>query len=597
MNAPLATSSEARTIYDLLTDRVNTTPDNTALYYSVNDHWKNISWKEYSNRIDAVAKALLGKGLNQGDKVAIIGRNSLDWFISDMGIMTAGLVSVPIYETSSSDQIRYIIKHSSAKILFSENSSYLDRILPIIEDTPSLESIVIQTGTVDESDLIKSQVNFIANNDNLPSAILDNARQSIQPSTVAAFIYTSGTTGQPKAVMLTHQNTVAACKNVYLRLKPEWQNNEKISCSYLPLSHVAERVTSMFTPLLEGRSVYIVSDMARIMDAVKQVHPTMWMGVPRIWEKIFEGVKDQVNDWPRLKKNIFNWAIKTGSQFNRTAQDKTGISSILRLKHKLAQHLVITPLLTSLGLERVVISITGGAPSRPEIENFFSSIGLRLLQVYGQSEGYGTTSLATNSEFKAGSCGKPFPLVKIKIADDGEILVHGNNVSPGYFKEPELTKQTFKDGWLRSGDLGRLDEDGHLWVTGRKKDIIITSGGKNITPTKIENYLCESDLVNYAVVIGDGRKYLTAILDLNIDKTELSNDENSDQHKINIESKISSHVKNVNEKLSRVEQIKKHHILYNEFTLESGYLTNTMKLKRQSVLEKYEKEIIEMYED
>lgn len=597
MNVPLEPSEEVETINNLLLDRVNSSPNQTALFHSINDHWNKVSWKEYSDRIDAIGRALLNLGLKQGDKVAIIGRNTLDWFISDMGVMTAGLVSVPIYETSSSDQIRYILQHSNTKVIFAENSSYLERILPIVEETPSLETIVVQTNEVEESSLIKSKSSFLTNNDQIDKELLNSARALIAPDSVATFIYTSGTTGQPKAVMLTHANTVTAAKNVYLYLEPEWKDSERLSCCYLPLSHVAERVVSLFTPLLDGRKVYIVSDMARIMDIAKQVHPTFWIAVPRVWEKIFESVRDHTKRLPKFKRKIFHWAISTGSRFNKFLQDGSAIPQGLKLQHNLAKHLVINPLLVSLGLDRVVISITGGAPSRPEINGFFSSIGLWLLEVYGQTENYGTTSLATNSQYKPDSCGRPFPLVELRIAEDGEILVRGNNVSPGYFKEPELTDQTFKDGWLYSGDLGQLDKEGHLRITGRKKDIIITSGGKNITPTKIENYLCESELVEYAIVVGDGKKYLTAIININKEKAEslFSNFSKQNTHKI--KELIDEHINQVNNKLSRVEQIKKYRIIFDEFTSDNGLLTNTMKLKRHSVLKHYENEIIDMYKE
>lgn len=590
-------TNNKQTISDLLYSRVTETPDEAAIYRHSGDSWKAVSWKDYHQHIELAARSLLGFGLSNGDKVAIMGRNTLDWFIADMGAITAGLASVPIYESSSSDQILYILNSSSAKVIILENAKYLDRVINIANRATSLQKIIVQNEEISESELIESYKNFCANAKRISREEFEKEKSKSSPSTVATLIYTSGTTGLPKAVSLTHKNTVTAALNVNLMLDNEWNDSERKSCCYLPLSHVAERVVSLFSPLLDGRKVYIVSEMNEVMTAVKEVHPTIWLGVPRIWEKIYEGVMDHAKNLGGFQKKIFQWALKTGLNYNTEAQAGSTPSTLLTLKYGLSKKLVITPLLTSLGLEKVVISITGGAPSRPEITNFFSSLGLWLLEVYGQTECYGTTSLATNSDYKAGSCGKPFPLVDVKIASDGEILVRGDNVSPGYYNDPDSSREVFKNGWLHSGDLGRLDEEGYLWVTGRKKDIIITSGGKNITPSKIENYLCESELINYAVVVGDGKKYLTAILDLNRNKCKvLHSDEGNDPSK-EISILIEKHISLVNEKLSRVEQIKKSYLVYDEFTIESGLITNTMKLKRNSVLDYYRDPISHMYED
>lgn len=593
----MANIVDAQTINELLEHRVGSSAEMPALFYSNDCDWEALSWSDYARKIDLVSSSLLAHGLEHGDRVAIIGRNTFEWFATDMGIMCAGLVSVPIYETSSSDQILYILQHSSAKILFVENSDYLDRVLSIAQQAASLECIVVSYGDACAHPLVQPLKVFTSKNKTDDVALLKEARKKINGATTATFIYTSGTTGQPKAVILSHLNTVSAAQNVQLSLASQWQGRDKISCSYLPLSHVAERVCSLFAPLLDGRKVYIVSDMTRVMDAVKQVRPTIWLGVPRIWEKIFEAVNARSKELSGYKKAVYQWSMRVGLRYNCALQEGMPVSASLNWQYKMAYKIVIAPLLASLGLDRVVISITGGAPSRPEIGLFFSSIGLWLQEVYGQTEGYGTTSLSSRSHYKAGSCGKPFPLVEVRIADDGEILVRGNNVSPGYYNDPSSSESTFKDGWLYSGDIGFLDDEGNLWVTGRKKDIIITSGGKNITPSKIEHYLCESDLISHAVVVGDGQKYLTALLDLNAEKVDsyFAKSDSPGERDAQVGSAIALHIKQANSKLSRVEQVKKYRIFYDEFTSQNGLLTNTMKLKRQAVLKRYEDQIDLMY--
>jgi len=335
-----------------------------------------------------------------------------------------------------------------------------------------------------------------------------------------------------------------------------------------------------------------------------EIRPTMWAGVPRVWEKLYEGVMAYRATLPEKRRKLVDWALKTGDAYNQRKYKKQGISPLLSVKYSLARALVIKKLLRALGLDRVKIVVTGGAPTHVETLDFFTSIGMWLQDVYGQTEGHGTTSFALKDDVRFGSAGKVYPLTKVMIADDGEILVKGDHVSPGYFKDPELTRETFRDGWLHSGDLGRFDEDGFLWVTGRKKDIIITSGGKNITPSKIEALLLTSALVEHAVVVGDGRKYLTSLLTLSEEAVNKFAAEKGLQNKTFLEVisgpevkiELEKHLETINAQLSRVEQIKKFKILDHTLSQESGELTPTLKVRRFFIHQKYAREIDEMYE-
>jgi long-chain acyl-CoA synthetase len=335
-----------------------------------------------------------------------------------------------------------------------------------------------------------------------------------------------------------------------------------------------------------------------------EIRPILWAGVPRVWEKLYEGVMSYRSTLPEKRRRIVDWALKTGDEYNQRKYKKQKISPLLSIKYSLARSLVIKKLLRALGLDRVQIVVTGGAPTHVETLDFYTSIGVWLQDVYGQTEGHGTTSFALKGDVRFGSAGKVYPLTKVEIAADGEILVKGDHVSPGYYKDPELTRETFKDGWLYSGDLGHFDDDGFLWVTGRKKDIIITSGGKNITPSKIEAMLLGSPLIEYAVVVGDGRKYLTSLLTLNEEAIKKFAAEKGLQAKsidevsagAEVKNEIEKHMEAINMQLSRVEQIKKFKILNQTLTQESGELTPTLKVKRFFIHKKYAKEIDEMYD-
>lgn len=591
------------TIYTLLSTRINNTPDSIALCYKNDGKWKSLSWAEYGKRIDSISKALIALGVKQGDKVALMGSNSIGWYTCDMGIMTVGAVTVPIYSTNSGEQMVYIINHSESRMLIVENIVFYRRIENLLSKVPNLSQVVILDDySSPGSKLVISMNDFLKTGQNVLDAKVADVRKSVKPDMVSSYIYTSGTTGQQKAVMLTHTNCVTAARNVYLTTM---SNREIIQCSYLPLSHVAERVTNLYTPLLSGGIVYLMGGYDKFLEYLKEIRPTLWAGVPRVWEKIYEGIVKYKESLSPRNIRILNWGIAAGGEYNWRKYNKKHVFLYTIIKHAIAKILVIKKILRALGLDRAVYTVTGGAPTSHEILDFFTSIGIWLQDVYGQTEGHGTTSFATKDNVRFGSAGKPYPLTEVRIADDGEILVKGDCVSPGYFKDPKLTKETFKDGWLYSGDLGRIDEEGFLWITGRKKDIIITSGGKNITPTKIESSIMSNPLIEHAVVVGDGRKYLAALLTINKEQAiNVINDADGSatgidemvDHKV-IKEMVSRHIDEVNQKFSRVEQIKKFKLMPTTFTIEGGDLTPTQKIRRVNILKKYENDINELYQD
>ena len=572
-----------------------------ALLSKSDDQWKALSWTEYAKAVQNFSQCLIALGVPQGGKVGLMGTNSADWFVADMAAMTMGAVSVPIYETNSGPQILHILKHAECCVFLIDDLEFFRRVQPYLDELENPCKAAYFSPQKQEHPLVTSYEELQLQGKAFPVEELEKRKERITPKDVCTLIYTSGTTGPPKAVMLTHKNCLAAAENVYLTTRSA--NPSAASCSYLPLSHVAERTVSIFSPLLDGRPVYFIGGWDRFQEHLAEIRPTLWAGVPRVWEKLHEAVSGYIAAQPAHKQKLIKWALSTGLQVNQLLYEKKPVPVPLKISHKAAKSLVLNKILKSLGMDRVETAVSGGAVLSREVLDFFVGLGVWLQDVYGQTEGHGTTSFATREAIRFGSAGKPFPLVQVRIARDGEILVKGDNVSPGYYKDPELTRETFKDGWLYSGDLGRIDENGFLWVTGRKKDIIITSGGKNITPAKIESSLMSSPLVEHAVVLGEGRKYITALLTISIESAakllsiplEKAHDFGVIASDPKIRREIDAHITEVNAQLSRVEQIKKYTILDNSFSPETGELTHLQKLKRNVVAEKYKETVEKMY--
>lgn len=482
-------------------------------------------------------------------------------------------------------------------MIVTERLELLSGLEDCLGEVPELEHIIVLDGTVPPGRAgVTSLEDFLSDQGGRQGSRLEEARARVTPDTLATLIYTSGTTGEPKGVMLTHRNSVTTGLNVFEALAPDWGQTPKRSCCYLPLSHVGERVVSILSPLFDQREVYICADPERVMDDVKTVRPTIWLGVPRVWEKIFEGFQGHLGGQSPVARRLVGWGLQAALGYERALQSgRSPGRGWGALKYRIARRLVVDRILEALGLDQVRIAITGGAPGNPEVADFFCSLGLWMQEVYGQTEAYGTTSLSLRSDYRAGSCGKPFPRTQVRIAEDGEILVRGDTVSPGYFKEPAASAETFVDGWLHSGDLGRLDQDGYLWVTGRKKDIIITSGGKNISPQAIESAFSGLPGINGAVVAGERRNYLVAILDLDsaIIRNAIPEGSTFDEH---VDAVVIEHLTGINSRLSRAEQIKKCTLVFDRFTQGEGLLTPTMKVRRAVVLDRFADAINTMYE-
>ena len=568
--------------------------------------WEGITWREYGEKVHHVCLALISLGIEKGDCVSIVSENCPEWFYTDLGCQSAGGITVGVYTTNSAFELEYIVGHSESKILFVEDEEQLDKALEAWKNLPMLNWVIVydMEGLRHfKHDQVMSFEAFLDKGQKMeeehPDLYLHKIGE-IDPGDIAIFIYTSGTTGMPKAAMLSHRNIIWTSKV----LKDIWNVNEHDEIlSFLPLAHIAERNVSVLGPMMSGAVVNFAENMETVPANIREVQPTVFFAVPRIWEKFYSMIIIQMKDAILLAQWAFRWAIKIGNRVTQLKLDHKPIPWGFRIINSIANLCVCNNLRKSLGMNRGRVLVSGGAPVSPEILRFFHGLGVRLREIYGQTEDCGPTTIHMGDDIVIGTVGKPIPGIEVKIAEDGEIMVWGPNVFQGYFKNTELTAETLDNGWLHSGDIGEFDEEGNLKITDRKKDIIITSGGKNITPQHIENELKFSPYISDAVIIGDRRKYVSALIMLdeeNVVKYAQDNRIPFTTYKSLTQTPeiikfIQKEVDEVNWKLARVEQIKKFRLLDIKLTSEDGELTATMKLKRRMINEKYKDLIESMY--
>jgi len=568
--------------------------------------WREITWREFGQNVRWACLGLVALGLKKGGRISIISENNPAWFTADIGCQCAGGTTVGIYTTNSPFEVKYIVQHSESRILCVQDEEQLDKVLEVWDELSNLHRVVVfdmeglRNFRDDRVISFEALLELGKTCEQDHPDLYDELVRNVRPDDIAIFIYTSGTTGMPKAAMLSHANVVWT-NRVLTRL---WNTNETDEfLSFLPLAHIAERNVSLFGPLVCGATVNFAENMETVPEDIREVQPTIFFAVPRIWEKFYSRVFLAMKDAIWIARTVFHWAAKLGNQVAELRLEHRPVPLWLRLRHASADWLVFRNIRRSLGMDHARVLVSGGAPVSPEILKFFHGMGIELREVYGQTEDCGPTTIHMGDDIAIGTVGKPIPGIQVKIADDGEILVKGPNVFQGYFKNPELTAETVIDGWMHSGDIGEFDAQGNLRITDRKKDIIITSGGKNITPQHIENELKFSPYISDAVVIGDARKYLSALIMLDEENVmKYAQDERipfttykSLTEAGEIVKLVQDEIEKVNNRLARVEQIKKFRLLDIKLTSEDGELTATMKLKRRYINEKYKTLIDSMY--
>ena len=588
---------------DLFFHQVKRLGDKVALRHKDYGIWNRISWKEYGKSVRTAAAGFLASGIDLGNRIAILGDNRPEWLICHLGAMTAGAVTCGIYPTSSPEEIEYVVEHSESKILFVENEEQIDKVLQIV-DHLNVQKIVVwdQQGLWGFSHpRVVFYDEFLAGGeaylDTHPTGIEDRLA-TIHRDDVAMMIYTSGTTGRPKGAMISHENILSLTWSL-VSVIGEKENDELLS--YLPLAHIYENLISVFQAVWTGATVSFVESIDTLSINLREISPTIFASVPRLWEKFVSMVEIKMSDSTIVKRAFYRLAINVGLKRVRTPIDSP-LRKWLNIVYWPLYWTVLYHLKRQIGLERIRYSICGAAPASPELFEWFNAIGVPLREGYGQTESTGVIAIQRLDRSRSGYVGEALPGVEIKIAQDGEILSRGKGVFKGYFKQPELTAETIQNGWLHTGDVGII-EDGFLKILDRKKDIIITRGGKNITPAFIENKLKFSFYIQDAVVIGDNRKYLTSLILIDEDTVN----KYAQDHAIpfttfadltqntEIIKLIGKEIEEVNKTLARVETIKKFKLLPRRFYAEDGDVTPTQKVKRRALEKTYGELIESMY--
>lgn len=588
----------ANTILHHLHENAKIRPNAPAYYEKSGDAWVPTSWSEYLAQVRLAARALMTLGLQEGGTVSILGFNRPEWSIFQLAAMLVGGAGAGIYTTNSPQEVKYIIEHAESPIVLLENEHQWQKVHQIRDDLPNLRYAVMMKGTKIDDPMVLNWESFMERGEDLGEETADACLNALKMEQLATLIYTSGTTGPPKGVMLSHENLSATAKTAkeLFKLTPH-----DTTVSYLPLSHVAEQMFTIHAAATAGYQVYYAESIEKLPDNLKEVQPTILFGVPRIWERFHAGVTDRLKESTGAKARIAAWAQDVGRRVSSVKNRGEEPAGLLALQHRLADRLVFSKVKPLLGLANARLPVSGAAPINQEILEFFSGLDIVVYEVYGQSEDCGPTTFNVPGATRFGTTGRPWPGTEVKIASDGEILVRGSNVFMGYYKNLAATEETLIDGWLYSGDLGEFDEDGFLKITGRKKEIIITSGGKNIAPKNIEAALKNLELVSEAVIIGEQRKFLSALITLDEEAVgrfaQEYGLEGSELHK---HPKVIAEIQRgideeVNPQFARVENIRKFTILPRNFGIDTGELTPTLKIKRRVINENFKEEIESMY--
>lgn len=598
------------TIINIFWERVDQSPDRAAILQKAEGAYKTISWRESGSIAERIAAALLEKGLGQGDKAAIASASRAHWTWSDIAILSIAGVTVPIYPSLNAQEAAYVLEHSEARACFLENQRQLKKLATLSKLPPNLAFVVLFEGDCqDEFPLpVYSWEQFLE----IGAKRLESDKGCVRwiagqldPGSLATIVYTSGTTGVPKGAMISHRNIYYVCRTLSTNVG---FHSDDLALSFLPLSHIFERVGGQFLSIYEGIPMAYAESMESVAVNITEVKPTIMNAVPRFYEKAYNRIQSQIRSLPTPQQYFARWALSIGRRALKAEEDNSNgkrefARQIYRTELRVADRFVFRKIRQRFG-GRLRFLVSGAAPLSPEVHQFFESIGIPILEGYGLTET--TAPIAANKlqSNRRGTVGKPLPGVEVKIAPDGEILVRGPNVFAGYYKNEEATKAAFHDGWFLTGDIGEFDSEGYLCIRDRKKDIIITAGGKHVAPQVLENMLAGKGLISRILVYGDRRKFISALITLSPDELKTfagqnsitySSSEELTQHPKIIES-IQTQINEANAKLASFEQIKRFLVLESDFSIETNELTPTLKIKRKFVTEKYKEMLDGLYE-
>jgi long-chain acyl-CoA synthetase len=559
---------ERRTASELWRDAVRDAPDEPAYLEETADDWRPVSWDEAAERVEALAHGLLARGVRHGDRVAILSRTRLEWILLDWAVMSIGAVVVGLYPTSSAKECEYILGHCEAVLAFAEDDEQARKLVSIRGTLPNLREII----PFDWLEKLESDGRLARHLQPEP----------VEEDDLATLIYTSGTTGPPKGCMLTHRNLAAAA----LRVVEGMHEPGDVVLLFLPLAHSYGRLAH-HAATHRGGTVALVADVARVPEALANVRPTLLPAVPRVYEKVHANTLGEIERAGGMRTRIGLWALGVGARTSRARRDGASVGILLALQQRLAERLVFAKVRERLG-GRLRIGVSGAAPLSTDVMEFFHALGVPVIEGYGLTETASSATVNEPGNFRIGTVGRPVEGAEIRLEDDGEILIRSDAVFAGYYKEPGATAAVLSDdGWFRTGDVGEIDAEGFLRITDRKKDLIITAGGKNIAPQNLENALKASRFVSQALVVGDRRPYVAALVTL--DDVEVASS-GRDREEL-----VQSLVDDVNRDRMRVEQIKRFAILPRDFSQEEGEVTPTLKLRRKVVHEHFADEIERLY--
>lgn len=573
-------------------------------YKGAKGGYEDISWSSMAEMVSNIGYFLLSQGIQAQNKVALFSDNRYEWWVADLGILSAGAVNVPIYATNSAEESRYIIENSNSVICFVGSKGQLQRVLQVKPKLPDLRNIIVfdepdkpVEGVITIQEALKQGAAY-AKKDELAKRI-----KNIKEKEMATIIYTSGTTGNPKGVMLSHFNIVSNVRQCYA-VTPHLISEEIVGLSFLPLSHSLERTVGYYLPMTYGKKVAFAEDFSKIIDNFKDIRPEFIVSVPRLYEKIHSTIQSRLPQASVFKRKLFAWSQSVSQKSLPYLCTDRKPGGILGLQYKLADKLVFSKIRDGLGMDKLLFAISGGGPLSKSDAEFFLGMGIKVLEGFGMTETTPVTNVNPPDKIKPGTVGPALKDTIVKIGQDGELLIKGPQVMIGYYKNEAATKEMFTpDGFLKTGDIGEIDADGYLKITGRIKDLIITSGGKNISPQNLENSIKASPFIEQVAIIGDNRKYLSALIVPEFKELKSwckANNVTFSSHAELIaneqvlklfEKELTSHTKDY----ARVEQIRKFRLLEHEWSQETDELTPTLKVKRKVINQKYSSEIDSMY--
>ncbi len=559
-----------------------------ALQYTRDGRPGYVSYSELGTISSEIARGLISLGIEPGDRVAILALTSADWTLADCGSLCAGAIVTPVYHTNSPEECAYVLGHSDARLIFCENDEQAAKVRQVRERCPALEQVVLFEGSSTDAITLDELRNQGAE---VSPEVVQQRLEEVAPDDVATIVYTSGTTGPPKGCMLTHENFLATVRKYAEQLQ---FNDTHSLYQFLPLAHVLARVAQAVALSVGARVIYWTGDPAKIVDELAKTGPTHFPAVPRIYEKVHGAVIGRMADGPAAQRLLFEWALQQGARARRALRQGKLPGLITDVQYRIADRLVLSKVRAAFG-PKLQMGLVGAAPVAPELLEFFDACGVLVLEGYGLTESCSAGTINTIDAVRFGTVGKPLPGTEVSISEQGEILLRGPHVFKGYFKNEEATAEAITpDGWLQTGDLGAITDDGFLKINGRKKDLIITSSGKNITPVNIESELRESRYITEAVVFGDSRPYLVAIVTLDrdesvklVERLGIETDPATIAADPQVHAEVQKEVDAVNAKLARIEQVKRFVILDHDFSQADGELTPTLKVKRAFVSDKY----------